>query len=151
MNPPYQPPGPQQAFPSPMLPPEGPPNYQRSASSQLQLPAPRQLLQYADSYRHAPSQTPQSQPHHQHPSTSLPPPHQPIAPPPPPPQHYQPPHHQQQHQLPAINLHQASRRGSYADEATPAPASTASNDAKSTQAVLTPVSDVDLVVGYKYQ
>ncbi|KAJ4151332.1 hypothetical protein LMH87_012038 [Akanthomyces muscarius] len=150
MNPPYQPPGPQQAFPNPMPPPEGPPNYQRSTSSQLQLPAPRQLLQYADSYRHASSQSLQSQPRLQSVSASLPP-HQPSAPPPPQPQHYQPPHPQQQHQLPAINPNHASRRGSHADEATLAPANTPSNDAKPAQALLTPVSDVDLVVGYKYQ
>ncbi|OAR01990.1 hypothetical protein LLEC1_00094, partial [Akanthomyces lecanii] len=147
MNPPYQPPGPQQAFPNSMPPPEGPPNYQRSAPSQLQLPAPRQLLQYADSYRHATSQSPQSQPQLQHLSTNLPPPHQTIAPPAPQPQHYQPPHHQQQqqHQLPAINHSHASRRESYADETTLPPANSSSSDAKPAQALLTAVSDVDLV------
>ncbi|TQW06781.1 velvet factor domain-containing protein [Cordyceps javanica] len=146
MNPPYQPPGPQQTFPQSMPPPEGPPNYKRSASSQLQLPAPRQLLQYADSYRQASSQ---GQAHHQHISTNLPPPHPPIAPPPPQTQHHQSQLHQQ-HQVPTANPSNALR-ASFANEAGLPDANTFSKEVKPVQAVLTPVSHVDDLVGYKYQ
>ncbi|ATY63218.1 nucleoside diphosphatase Gda1 [Cordyceps militaris] len=144
MNPPYQPPGPQPAFPQSMPPPDAPPNYQRSASSRLQLPAPRQLLQYADSYHHASSQ---NQPHHQHASAGLPPPLQPNATP----VSLRTQHHQShshlQHQLPALNPSRTPRKASYANEPTDA----RSKESKPAQAVLTPVSNVDEVVGYKYQ
>ncbi|OAA64075.1 nucleoside diphosphatase Gda1 [Cordyceps fumosorosea ARSEF 2679] len=144
MNPPYQPPGPQQAFPQSMPPPDGPPNYQRSTPSQLQLPAPRQLLQYADSYRQASSQ---SQLHYQHPSMNLPPPHQPMAAPHSQPQHQQQhqPHLHQQHQPSALTPSHPSRRESYANDAGYASANTSSKDAEPPQAVLTSVSHVDEV------
>ncbi|KAJ3499328.1 hypothetical protein NLG97_g421 [Lecanicillium saksenae] len=148
MNPPYQPPGPQQAFPPSMPPPDGAPNYQRSVSSQLPLPAPRQLLQYADSYHQNSSH---GLPHHHHSSSNLPPPHHPMPPPPPQPQQYQPhQHHHQQHQLPALNPGHGSRRNSYANEAPLPPAQAVSNDSKPAQAVLTSVSNIDEVIGYKY-
>ncbi|KAM3484517.1 hypothetical protein MY3957_010070 [Beauveria namnaoensis] len=159
MDPPYQPPGPQQVFPQAMAPPDGPRNYQRSAPSQLQLPAPRQLLHYADTYRQASSQ---SHPGHRSSSASLPAPHQLVVPPPAQPQHHQSHHHhhhhhhhhqqrqqqqqqQQQDHLPALNPSHAPTR-SYANEGAASPAT----DAQPNQLVLTSVSNVDEVEGYQY-
>ncbi|KAM3502162.1 hypothetical protein MY11210_009155 [Beauveria gryllotalpidicola] len=146
MDPPYQPPGPQQAFPQAMPPPDEPPNYRRSPPSQLQLPAPRQLLHYADTYRQASSQ---SHPGHRSSSASLPAPHQLIVSPPAQPHHHQSHHHhqhQQQDHLPALNPNHASRRGVYANQGAVSPAT----DAQPAQLVLTPVSNVDAFEGYKY-
>lgn len=150
MNPPYQPPGPQQAFPSAMPPPDVSRSTQRSVPSHLQLPAPRDLLKYADSYHHASSQ-PQNLPEEQqHPPSHLPatPTHHPIAPPPPQSQNYQ--SHQQQHQqqLPALNSAHTSQRPIYATDAPQIPAG---GPHPVTKPVLAPVSNVDEVVGYKYQ
>ncbi|KAM3425844.1 hypothetical protein NHJ13734_009879 [Beauveria thailandica] len=143
MDPPYQPPGPQQAFPQAMPPPDGPPNYQRSASSQLQLPAPRQLLHYADTYRQASSQ---SHPRRRSSSASLPAPHQLVVPIPAQPQHHQSHHYQQDH-LPALNTSHSPRTGAYANEGV----ASSATDAQPTQLILTSVSNVDEVEGYQYQ
>ncbi|KAM3547402.1 hypothetical protein ARSEF4850_010048 [Beauveria asiatica] len=142
MDPPYQPPGPQQAFPQAMPPPDGPPNYQRSAPSQLQLPAPRQLLHYADTYRQASSQ---SHPRRRSSSASLPAPHQLVVPIPAQPQHHQSDHYQQDH-LPALNNSHSPRRRAYANEGV----ASSATDAQPTQLILTSVSNVDEVEGYQY-
>ncbi|KAM3547162.1 hypothetical protein MY1884_009695 [Beauveria asiatica] len=142
MDPPYQPPGPQQAFPQAMPPPDGPPNYQRSAPPQLQLPAPRQLLHYADTYRQASSQ---SHPSRRSSSASLPAPHQLVVPIPAQPQHHQSDHYQQDH-LPALNNSHSPRRRAYANEGV----ASSATDAQPTQLILTSVSNVDEVEGYQY-